>query len=291
MPFVYIIDSANVSLSSKGQRGYQRVVTTGSIRGVHHLTSTGEERIRRLLRGVKSGRISVAVATRELAHWPMENTGFARIDFQRSVRQGLPEAILCTGKKQEHVKELLRRLVHKGEVALATRVPEDWGPALEKALPDGTWHREARLFVKRPGSRASRRRLGPLLIAAAGTADRPVAEEAAFTAEAYGVSVDRLYDVGVAGLHRLLSETDALTRARVIVVVAGMDGALPSVVGGLVRAPVIAVPTSVGYGASFGGITALLTMLNSCSPGVVVVNIDNGYGAAVAACRILLGRR
>jgi hypothetical protein len=199
----------------------------------------------------------------------------------------LPEAILCTGKKLPQVVLLLRRLAARGQVALATRVPSDWSVRLQSDFPDGIWHAEASLFVVRPaghGRRASRLRI---VVASAGTADLPVAEEAAVTIEAYGFGVERIFDVGVAGLHRLLDVTEALRKARAVIVVAGMDGALPSVIGGLVAAPVIAVPTSVGYGANFGGVAPLLAMLNSCAPGVLTVNIDNGYGAGVAACRIV----
>ena len=182
---------------------------------------------------------------------------------------------------------LLDRISRRGEVALATRVPEEWAAALQKQWPRGHWHREARLFVLGGRRAAKRRSRVCIAVATAGTADVPVAEEAAVTAEAYGFGVSRLYDVGVAGLHRLLAVRSELRQARVVIVVAGMDGALPSVVGGLVAAPVIAVPTSIGYGAHLGGLAPLLTMLNSCAPGVLVVNIDNGYGAAVAACRIV----
>jgi len=232
----------------------------------------------------------VAEAVRKLSWWPVEDIGFARLDHQRALRQGMPEAIFSTGKTLEQVTELLTRLAERGEVALATRVPADWADSLREGFPRGDWHHSARLFVVTPGRKRKPRGAPRLVVAAAGTADLPVAEEAAVTAEAYGIHVARLYDVGVAGLHRLLAGADILRRARVIIVVAGMDGALPSVVGGLVAAPVIAVPTSVGYGSSFGGLAALLTMLNSCAPGVLTVNIDNGYGAAVAASRLLGAR-
>jgi NCAIR mutase (PurE)-related protein len=251
------------------------------------LNNPTEAMIRRILRSVRAGSLSPAAAARQLAFLPVENMGFARLDHQRVLRQGIPEAILCTGKRFEHVVELLRRLDRRGAVALATRVPEAWGPELEAKFKRGGWHKEASLFVLAPKSARRPRGTARIVVASGGTADLPVAEEAAMTIEAYGHKVERLYDVGVAGLHRLLAETEVLRRARVAIVVAGMDGALPSVVGGIVRAPVIAVPTSVGYGTSFGGVAALLTMLNSCAPGVVTVNIDNGYGAAVAACKIL----
>jgi NCAIR mutase (PurE)-related protein len=244
-------------------------------------------RLKRLLADVKAGRTPAAVAAAQISSWSTENLRFARLDHHRSLRQGLPEAVLCTGKSLSQVLRLLAKIMQRGEVALATRVPEDWAATLKHDLPGGTWHRDAHLFVLAPPRRRARRKRAQIAVVSAGTADLAVAEEAAVTAEAYGFGVRRLLDVGVAGLHRLLAVTSALRQARVIIVVAGMDGALPSVVGGLVAAPVIAVPTSVGYGAHLGGVAPLLTMLNSCAPGVLVVNIDNGYGAAVAACRIL----
>lgn len=242
-------------------------------------------RLLRLLSNVRSGRVSAAEAAGVISSWSTEHLGFARLDHHRSLRQGLPEAILCTGKTLDQVEEIIGRIASRGAVALATRVPESWGKPLSAAWPKGEWHTDARLFVL-SNRRVKLRKTG-IAVVAAGTADLPVAQEAAVTAEAYGFGVRRVFDVGVAGLHRLLEETPELRKARAVIVVAGMDGALPSVVGGLVAAPVIAVPTSVGYGAHFSGLAPLLTMLNSCAPGVVVTNIDNGYGAAVAACRIL----
>jgi NCAIR mutase (PurE)-related protein len=231
--------------------------------------------------------VSPAEAYEKLAFMPLEDTGFARLDHQRALRQGIPEAILCPGKRLEQVVELLQRLVKRGSPALATRVPEAWADELQAAFSRGQWHAQAGLFAVLPRGHRKPRGKARLVVASAGTADQKVAEEAAVTAETYGVKVARLYDVGVAGLHRILAGAEVLRQARVVIVAAGMDGALPSVIGGLVAAPVIAVPTSIGYGASFAGVSALLTMLNSCAPGVVTVNIDNGFGAAVAACRLL----
>ena len=250
------------------------------------LNRPAQNGLKRLLSDVKAGRMAVSEAAARISSWSTEELGFARLDHHRSLRQGLPEAVLCTGKKLSQVQILLERIAKQGQVALATRVPADWAPGLQEEFPEGAWHADPALFVLRPRGKKPRRSRERIVVASAGTADLPVAEEAAVTVEAYGFAAHRVFDVGVAGLHRLLAVTEALRRASVIIVVAGMDGALPSVVGGLVASPVIAVPTSVGYGAHFGGLAPLLTMLNSCAPGVLVVNIDNGYGAAVAACRI-----
>lgn len=243
--------------------------------------------IRQLLEAVRSGKISPEQALDKLSFFPSEDTGFARLDHQRALRQGIPEAVLCTGKRPEQVVELIGKLGARDVPALATRVPESLGALLAEEFSRGHWYPVARLFALLPKSYRKPGGKVKLVVATAGTADQSVAEEAAYTAEAFGIHVSRLYDVGVAGLHRLLSQADVIRSARVIIVVAGMDGALPSVVSGLVSSPVIAVPTSIGYGASFGGIAALLAMLNTCAPGVVTVNIDNGYGAAVAACKML----
>ena len=284
---VYIIDPSRVSLIGNGGRAYRLSPEKLPALAAQMLNKPAQRRLVRLLSEVRAGRTKAADAARVISAWSTEELGFARLDHHRSLRQGTPEAILCTGKTLDHVRLLLGKLTERGEVALATRVPEEWGSALEAEWPTGVWHREARMFVLKPPGRRKSRAKAPIAVATAGTADLPVAEEAAVTAEAYGVGVERLFDVGVAGLHRILSVSPALRKARVVIVVAGMDGALPSVVGGLVSAPVIAVPTSVGYGAHFAGLAPLLTMLNSCAAGVLVTNIDNGYGAAVAACRIL----
>jgi len=254
------------------------------------LNSSGGRRWIELLRQVQARKLSPEAALQQLTQLPVEITPFAHVDHHRPLRVGVPEAIYCPGKTFAQVGDLLGRLVNAGSSALATRVPEEWGEGLKRRYPAGAWHADGRVFVVHPsGFRAPRGR-ARLWVVSAGTADQVAATEAVVTAEACGIKVGRIADVGVAGLHRLLAYESDLRKAEVIIVVAGMDGALPSVVGGLVAAPVIAVPTSVGYGASFGGLAALLTMLNSCAPGVVTVNIDNGYGAAVAACKIL-GRK
>jgi NCAIR mutase (PurE)-related protein len=215
---------------------------------------------------------------------PFEDLGFARVDTHRHLRQGFPEVILGLGKTSAQIAAVAQRIVARGQSLLVTRAsPEAWD-AVRLVTPAATYHDEARAITLKQGDIAPG--IGTVLIACAGTSDLPVAEEAAVTAEIMGNAVDRLYDVGVAGLHRLLHEHERLRRARVLIVVAGMEGALPSVIGGLVQVPVIAVPTSVGYGASYQGIAALLGMLNSCASGVAVVNIDNGFGAACLASRI-----
>ena len=215
---------------------------------------------------------------------PYEDLGFARVDHHRPIRQGFPEVIFGLGKSPAQIAAVAERIVNSGQTLLVTRASADAFDAVRAVVPDATFHETARIIAYRRTPTAAGH--GTILIVAAGTSDIPVAEEAAVTAEVMGNAVDRVYDVGVAGLHRVLAEFSRLTAARVIVVVAGMEGALPSVVSGLVDVPVIAVPTSVGYGAAFGGITALLAMLNSCATGVSVVNIDNGFGAASIASTI-----
>jgi hypothetical protein len=215
---------------------------------------------------------------------PYEDLGFARVDHHRSARKGFPEVVFGEGKTPSQVAAIAGRIVAHGQTLLITRTDAEAYAAVRQTVPDAVFHEQARIIERRAGEIA--RGTGTILVAVAGTSDLPVAEEAAMTAEVMNNPVDRLFDVGVAGLHRLLSARDRLEAARVVIVVAGMEGALPSVVGGLVRAPVIAVPTSVGYGASFGGVAALLGMLNSCAPGVAVVNIDNGFGAACIASQI-----
>ena len=215
---------------------------------------------------------------------PFEDLGFARVDHHRSIRQGFPEVILGLGKTPAQISAIAAEIVSRGSTLLVTRAGAPVFEAVRAVVPGAIYHADAALITFRqndvvPGN-------GTIVIASAGTSDQPVAEEAAVTAELMGNTVDRIYDVGVAGLHRLLSERHRLAAARVIIVIAGMEGALPSVVSGLVSVPVIAVPTSIGYGASFGGIAALLGMLNSCSSGVSVVNIDNGFGAANIASLI-----
>ncbi len=239
--------------------------------------------IRKLLEELAAGRIDVDAAVSRLRSLPYEDLGFAKVDHHRAVRTGAAEAVFCSGKTPEQVVAIVSRLALHHTNVLATRAGADVAAALAAAGVHHTYHAEARLVIVRP-ERAEG--IGLIVVAAAGTADLPVAEEAALVAEALGNRVERVSDCGVAGLHRLLEHYDVLANANAIVAVAGMEGALPSVIGGLVDRPVIAVPTSVGYGASFGGIAALLAMLNSCAPGVSVVNIDNGYGAAHQASQI-----
>jgi pyridinium-3,5-biscarboxylic acid mononucleotide synthase len=215
---------------------------------------------------------------------PYVDLGFARVDHHRSVRQGFPEVVLGLGKTPAQIATIAAEIVARGSRLLVTRATNEAYEAVRNLIPAAVYHADARIIALAQGEAAPGK--GLVLIVAAGTADLPVAEEAARTAELMGNQISRLYDVGVAGLHRLLSERALLDSARVIIVVAGMEGALPSVVSGLVAAPVIAVPTSIGYGASFGGLAALLGMLNSCASGVSVVNIDNGFGAAAIASLI-----
>ena len=238
-----------------------------------------------LLTEVAAGQLTPNQALERLSRFPAEDLGFAMVDHHRELRQGYPEVVFAEGKTSEQVLDICRRLAEVSGGFLATRVPEGIAEQLAAEHPGAVWDRLGRTVFRRPTATATSVG-GSVLIISAGTSDLPVANEAATTAAAFGAPVARLNDVGVAGLHRLLSASDQLTRAAVVVVVAGMEGALPSVVGGLVRSPVIAVPTSVGYGASFGGLAALLGMLNSCAAGVTVVNIDNGFGAGVAAARI-----
>ncbi|HEU5322390.1 MAG TPA: nickel pincer cofactor biosynthesis protein LarB, partial [Methylomirabilota bacterium] len=234
---------------------------------------------------VARGAVTPERALARLRDLPVENLGFARVDLHRGLRHGMPEAVFCPGKTADQVVAIVRRLAEAHDNILATRAePEVLRAIVDSGLPHRL-HPDARLAVVKPAA-APDGGVGLVLVLSAGTADLPVAEEAAVVAEAMGNRVERIYDCGVAGLHRLIPHLDRLNEANAIVVVAGMDGALPSVVGGLVDRPVIAVPTSVGYGASFGGIAALLTMLNACAPGISVVNIDNGYGAAAQASQI-----
>ncbi|MFN8544323.1 MAG: nickel pincer cofactor biosynthesis protein LarB [Candidatus Binatia bacterium] len=238
-----------------------------------------------LLRAVQGGECSVDDALSRLRALPFEDLGFARLDHHRGLRNGFPEVVFAEGKAPAHLLEIVERLVATGANVLVTRLAAELGARLADAVPGFEYHDLARLGMRRARPVEGTTR-GPVLVVSAGTADLPVAEEAALTADVMGNDVDRLYDVGVAGLHRLLEARDRLWAAAVVIVVAGMEGALPSVVGGLVQCPVVAVPTSVGYGASFGGVAALLGMLNTCAAGVVVVNIDNGFGAAAAETRI-----
>jgi len=242
-----------------------------------------ESTLTSLLTRVQQGNCSIAEALAELRHFPAESLTDSCIDHQRQLRTGIPEVIYGASKTAEQIIDIARALVKQHCPVLATRVSRDKAEIVINSLPDFQYSDMAQmLYVPSALCETSKRR-GTVLVICAGTSDIPVAEEASLTAKSFGNPVTRLYDVGVAGLHRLLSRQKELRNAAVIIVAAGMEGALPSVVGGLVSCPVIAVPTSVGYGASFGGIAALLGMLNSCAPGVAVVNIDNGFGAACMA--------
>lgn len=238
-----------------------------------------------LLVQVKNGSVGIDQALETLRSLPFEDLGYAKIDHHRSLRTGFPEVVFCQGKQPDHVAAIIEKLNSAHRNILATRATPEHYNALFNINPAAKYHQVARCITIEgdPGPKFQ----SPLLIISAGTADLPVAEEAAVTAEIMGNTVTRLYDVGVAGIHRLLSHRHLLAQAAVIIVVAGMEGALASVVGGLVDVPVVAVPTSIGYGASFGGLAALLAMLNSCAAGIAVVNIDNGFGAATMAASII----
>ncbi|MEX1255606.1 MAG: nickel pincer cofactor biosynthesis protein LarB [Dehalococcoidia bacterium] len=242
-----------------------------------------ERRLRELLEGVAAGTTSIDVAVEGLRLLPYEDLGFAKLDHHRALRDALPEVVLAQGKTPAQVAEIVRRLADRADHVLVTRADRACFDAVQAAVPDAAYHETARAITV---ERSPQTMQDGVAVLCAGTADLPVAEEAAVTAEIMGNAVQRVYDVGVAGIHRLLDHLSVLAEARALVVVAGMEGALPSVVAGLVAVPVIAVPTSVGYGASFGGIAPLLAMLNSCAAGVSVVNIDNGFGAGYLAAVI-----
>ena len=245
------------------------------------------EKIQQILRGVKSGRFSETKALELLRHLPHADLGFATIDNHRALRRGAPEVIFCQGKTPAQVTKIFAHMAPHGLV-MATRADAAHWRAVKRSFPKAIYHQQARIISNRKAAKQAAKRC--IAVVTAGTSDIPVVDEAAVTAELLGCRVERLWDVGVAGIHRLFNKLGVLQGASVIVVAAGMEGALPSVVSGLVACPVVAVPTSVGYGASFGGITALLAMLNSCSPGVAVVNIDNGFGAGYLAAMMLKGR-
>ena len=243
-----------------------------------------EERLRELLQGIREQRIEVEEGVAELKQPPFDDLGFAKIDVHRELRKGFPEVVYCAGKTTEQVLAIVKKLSGTTDHnIIATRASRQVYEAVAAEIVPCDYHEIARFLVIRKGNQEQR---GCIAVVSAGTSDIAVAEEAALTAEAMGNRVERIYDAGVAGIHRLLHYRDQLMAARVLIVVAGMEGALPSVVGGLVDKPVIAVPTSVGYGASFGGLAALLAMLNSCASGVSVVNIDNGFGAGYQAALI-----
>jgi len=242
------------------------------------------EALRKLLESVQAGQVEPEAAINRIRHLPFEDLGFANIDTHRAIRCGVPEVIFCPGKTPEQVAGIAERLVAADAEVLASRADTAAFEAVRARFADAEYHEAARMIVcnRKPKTPPD----GKILIVSGGTSDIPVAEEAHVTADVLGNSVETLYDVGVAGIHRLLQRVDHVFEANVIVVVAGMEGALASVVGGLTSRPVVAVPTSIGYGASFGGLAALLAMLNSCASGVCVVNIDNGFGAGYIASLI-----
>jgi hypothetical protein len=242
--------------------------------------------LRKLLADVRDGRLAPEEALERLRHMPFEDLGFAKLDHHRPLRCGFPEVMFCQGKTVEQVVQIVERMAARGHTILATHATGEMVEAVRSAHPGVVHNEAARVFVV-PGGDAIAPLPGLVALISAGTSDQPVAEEARITLECMGGRVETFYDVGVAGIHRLLAHTTALAKASVVIVVAGMEGALASVVGGLVDVPVIAVPTSVGYGASFQGLAPLLTMLNSCAAGVGVVNIDNGFGAGCLAAMIL----
>lgn len=255
------------------------------------------ESVKDLLRDVRAKKISIEKGLQQLRTLPYQNLGFARVDTHRALRKGFPETIFCEGKSTEEIVKIIDNLVGEKADVLATRASRDVFQAVKECYPQALYFEKARAIIVKKKERTKRgkgkqvraplRDAGTVLVVTAGTSDIPVAEEAAVTAEFTGSEVKKLYDVGVAGIHRLFDRSEELLKAKVIIVVAGMEGALASVVGGMVGCPVIAVPTSIGYGASFQGIAPLLTMLNSCAPGVAVVNIDNGYGAGYMASLII----
>jgi NCAIR mutase (PurE)-related protein len=247
------------------------------------------DHIKALLEDVRTGALTVETAQTRLARVmraaPFEDVGFARIDHHRTLRQGFPEVVFGQGKTPTQIARIAETIVGAGHRLLVTRTDAEAYAAVRNRVPEAVFHDSARIISHVSPDAGELTGQGTILIVSAGTSDQPIADEAAVTAGVMGNRVERVYDVGVAGLHRLLAQRARLEEAQVVIVVAGMDGALASVVGGLVSVPVIAVPTSIGYGASFGGIAALLSMLNSCATGVTVVNIDNGFGAAASASR------
>ncbi|MEE9553178.1 MAG: nickel pincer cofactor biosynthesis protein LarB [candidate division Zixibacteria bacterium] len=244
------------------------------------------KRIKSVLQKIADGKLSVDDGLRELRTYSFEDIGFAKIDHHRSSRTGMPEVIFAPGKTDQQIIKIFEKMSEAGSDILVSRADRAVYNKLKRKHKSVIYHESARMIVK-TGRRKKPISSETIAIVTGGTSDIPVAEEAAVTIETFGGKVERIFDVGVAGIHRLLSFHENLQKAKVVIVAAGMEGALPSVVGGLVTAPVIAVPTSIGYGASFGGLAALLAMLNSCAPGVTVVNIDNGFGAAMAALKIV----
>lgn len=242
-----------------------------------------ESKLKKLLQGVQDGKVSWDHAFEQLKVLPFSDLHFAKVDHHRTLRKGFPEVIFCPGKTAEQVCQITSELLSKEQDIMITRASEEVFLEVKKIAPAVLYHREAKIILL---EKRARPKVGNVAILTGGTADMPVAEEAALTCEVMGNRVHRVYDVGVAGIHRLFAHQNILAQARVVIAVAGMEGALPSIVGGLVSAPIIAVPTSIGYGASFQGLAPLLTMLNACSPGIAVVNIDNGFGAGYMASLI-----
>jgi NCAIR mutase (PurE)-related protein len=240
-----------------------------------------EDELRQLLENVKNKKVEVGAALNTLKDLPYEDLGFAMLDHHRALRKGFPEVVFCQGKTVDQVARIFQKLCAGRRSILGTRASKEVFAAVREVYPDAVYHELARTIIVNRGEPPVKK--GNILVMCAGTPDMPVAEEAAITAEIMGNHVERAYDVGVTGIHRLLDKLDLIRWADVIIVAAGMEGALASVVGGLAEQPIIAVPTSIGYGASFNGLAALLCMLNSCAPGVSVVNIDNGFGAAAMA--------
>ena len=243
-----------------------------------------KKEIEEILKQFKSGQIEIKEALEKFKHFPYDDLGFAKIDNQRHLRKGFPEVIFCQGKSLEQITKIAKRIKETGGRVIATRANFEIYQEIKKIVPEIMYFKEAKIVAERVEEKSSSDKY--ILIVSGGTADIPVAEEAGVIAELMGNRVERLYDVGVAGIHRLLNNSKILTAANVLIVAAGMEGALPSVVGGLVDKPIIALPTSVGYGANFKGLSALLTMLNSCAPGIAVVNVDNGFGAGYMASLI-----
>ena len=241
-----------------------------------------EDYLKELIRNVKDGTVSEEEALEQLKVLPYKEMGFANLDFHRQIRTGFPEVVYCEGKTPAQIRDIFAALSEHGTV-MGTRATRNDYEAVLKKLPGAVYHEAARIIVSKKADSEDEQPIGKVAVVSAGTADIPVAEEAAVTAQTLGNEVMRIYDVGVSGIHRLFDKLDQIRSADVIIVVAGMEGALASVLGGLVAAPVIAVPTSVGYGANFGGLSALLSMLNSCANGVSIVNIDNGFGAGYTA--------
>lgn len=242
------------------------------------------ESLKELLRNVKDGKVNVDEAVERLKTLPFEDLGFAKVDHHRNIRNGYPEVVYCEGKTNEQIKAIILKLMEKNNNIMATRADASVFETVKEVTEDAVYYESARIIVVK--KREVSKSVKTIAVVTAGTSDIPVAEEAAVTAETMGNSVIRVYDVGVAGIHRLFAKSEILLTANVLVVVAGMEGALASVVAGMVDKPVIAVPTSIGYGANFGGLSALLTMLNSCASGIGVVNIDNGFGAGFLAAMI-----